>query len=143
MGYTTSFEGKLQLNKQLSLDDYQWLKNFAEERHEEPGYPGIWCQWAPSKDGWHIGWDGGEKFYDYVEWMEYLIKEFFFPKGYRLNGEIEWEGEEQGDVGKIMVVDNKVTVVEGRIAWEATHVKCPHCGEGINLAELESEKKKE
>ncbi|CAM6003868.1 unnamed protein product [Sphagnum balticum] len=32
--------------------------------------PGLWCQWRPSDDGMHIQWDGGEKFYNYVEWIK-------------------------------------------------------------------------
>jgi hypothetical protein len=70
--------------------------------------PGLWCQWEVSEDGTTLEWDGGEKFYAYIEWLEYLIKNFFEPKGHTLNGQIEWYGEERGDVGTIYVRDNKV-----------------------------------
>lgn len=73
--------------------------------------PSLWCQWRPSDDGWFIQWDGGEKFYNYVEWLEYLIKKVLAPNGYVLNGSISWSGEEQGDTGTIEVVDNKVGVI--------------------------------
>ena len=118
MGYQTDFDGQLTLNKQLSLDDYQWLKNFNDERHEETKYPGLYCQWIPTEDGKHIEWDGNEKFYDYVEWMKWLIENFFTPKGYVLNGKIDWEGEEQGDVGKIIVKDNVVTTKNAKLVYE-------------------------
>lgn len=123
MGYTTDFTGKFKLNKQLSLDDYKWLKDFAEERHEgkdaeDRKMPGIWCQWIPSEDGWFVEWDKNEKFYDYIPWLEWLIRNFFKSEGYILNGEIEWEGEDQGDVGKIIVKDNLVKIKEGRIVYE-------------------------
>lgn len=96
MGYTTYFEGKLDLNKQLTLEDYRWLVNFNEERHEEDqGFPSNYCQWKPTEDGKSIVWDEREKFYEYVEWLEYLIKEFFKPRGYILNGTIGWEGNRE------------------------------------------------
>lgn len=72
--------------------------------------PGLWLQWVPTEDGWYLEWDGGEKFYEYVEWLEYLITMVFEPKGYILNGEIEWRGEDFDDSGKIIVTDNIVTI---------------------------------
>lgn len=35
--------------------------------------PGLWCGWTPNEDGSSIVWDGGEKCYDYISWIEYLI----------------------------------------------------------------------
>jgi len=70
--------------------------------------PGLWLQWKPSEDGTEIEWDGGEKFYHYTEWLFYLIHKILIPNGYTLNGEVMWQGEETGDVGKIFVEDNKV-----------------------------------
>src|SRR5437588_5601505 len=35
--------------------------------------PNLWCQWVPNDDGTAIVWDGSEKFYDYVPWLEYLV----------------------------------------------------------------------
>jgi predicted phosphohydrolase len=59
-----------------------------------------------------IEWDGGEKFYNYTEWLVYLINKVLAPNGYVLNGVVEWSGEETGDVGEITVEDNKVFVQE-------------------------------
>lgn len=72
--------------------------------------PSLWCQWVPNEDGTAIEWDGGEKFYAYSEWLFYLINKVLAPNGYTLNGTVIWQGEETGDVGKIHVVDNVVTV---------------------------------
>ena len=70
--------------------------------------PSLWCQWVPTEDGNYIEWDGGEKFYDYVKWIEYLVTHFLKPWGYTLNGEVKWRGEEFGDDGAIIIKDNKV-----------------------------------
>lgn len=73
------------------------------------GQPGLWCGWVPAEDGTAIIWDGGEKFYEYIDWIEYLIEHFLKPWGYHLNGEIIWKGEDLSDVGTIIIVDNVVT----------------------------------
>ena len=77
--------------------------------------PGLWCQWVPSEDGSAIVWDEGEKFYNYVEWLRYLIEHFLAPWGYKLNGSVEWRGEEDDDRGRIVVKDNIVTVLVAQI----------------------------
>jgi uncharacterized protein (TIGR02996 family) len=78
--------------------------------HNSPpnGQPGLWCQWRPSEDGTAIIWDGGEKFYDYVEWLEYLILHFFNPWAYILNGKVRWQGEVSEDRGIITLINNRV-----------------------------------
>jgi hypothetical protein len=56
-------------------------------------------------------WDGCEKFFMYVEWLEYLIEHFLRPWGYVLSGEVAWFGEDFDDCGDIMVRDNTIRVV--------------------------------
>jgi hypothetical protein len=55
-------------------------------------------------------WNGAEKFYYYVKWLEYLIEHFLAPWGYVLNGTVTWQGEEGEDQGTITLADNDVTV---------------------------------
>lgn len=78
--------------------------------------PGLWCQWIINGKN-ELQWDGGEKFYSYIEWLQYLITNFFQPWGVLLNGEIEWEGEESSDRGKIVVTDNTIEVYEGTTTY--------------------------
>ena len=78
---------------------------------KESVHPGLWCQWVI--EGNELVWDGGEKFYEYEEWLQYLIDNFFEPLGYVLNGEIEWQGEEYDDFGIIEVNDNMITMNYG------------------------------
>jgi hypothetical protein len=70
--------------------------------------PGLWCQWKPNEDGTAIEWDGAEKFYYYSEWLVYIIHKFLAPNGYILEGIVTWQGEDTGDVGEIIVKDNRV-----------------------------------
>jgi hypothetical protein len=87
------------------------------EGENKNGQPGLWCQWEVSEDGEVLVWDGGEKFYNYVEWLKYLIKTFFKPWGVVLNGEIYWEGEDSSDMGCIVVKDNKVKTKVAEISY--------------------------
>ena len=140
MGYTTDFNGQFLLNKPLSHDLKDYLDAFNESRRvsrrlseafgiEGEFYvgddrdddiidynrppktqPGLWCQWRPNDDGTAIEWDGGEKFYNYVEWLEYIIKNFLAPKDYVLNGAVNWQGESLDDMGIINVKDNVISI---------------------------------
>jgi hypothetical protein len=74
--------------------------------------PSLWCQWLPSEDGEAIIWDGGEKFYCYVGWIEYIIKNFLNRWGYKINGEVRWRGENFQDLGMIAITNNTVEVLE-------------------------------
>ena len=83
------------------------------------GQPGLWCQWVPSEDGAAIAWDGSEKFYHYVDWLEYIIDSFLVPWGYVLNGEVSYCGEGSDDRGVICCKDNVVTAVQDKIVNES------------------------
>lgn len=80
--------------------------------------PGLWCNWVPTDDGMGIEWNGHEKFYDYVEWLQYLINRILAPRGYVLNGSVKWYGEDREDNGIINVKDNVVTTYRGVITYE-------------------------
>ena len=130
MGYTTEFEGRFILNKPLDEETYTYLINFADSRRMkrdvDPKYgiegefytadestgvidyntppstqPGLWCQWIPSEDHKGIEWDGNEKFYNYREWLDYIIKNFLEPKGYKLSGTVKYQSERSNDRGII------------------------------------------
>jgi hypothetical protein len=110
MGYTTEFKGEFNLDKPLDDETKNLLKQISDTRHEyeDNTYPGIWCQWVYDQKWNTIKWDGGEKFYEYVKWIKYLIKEVFAPKGYVINGDVEWQGDEDDDKGLICIKNNKV-----------------------------------
>ena len=69
--------------------------------------PGLWCQWIITDDCKQLIWDGNEKFYNFKDWLVYLIKNFILPSGYKLNGEVFWY-DDYGATGTIFVDNNKV-----------------------------------
>ena len=76
--------------------------------------PSLWCQWIPTYDRRAIRWDGGEKFYRYVDWLKYLVRHFIKPWGYVLSGHVRWRGKDSNDTGEIVVINNKVTATRSR-----------------------------
>lgn len=72
------------------------------------GQPSLHCCWEPNESGTTIRWDQSEKFYCYVEWLEYLVGHFLKPWGYQANGRVQWSGEKWEDTGEIEVAANNV-----------------------------------
>jgi len=72
--------------------------------------PSLWLQWVMCDDKQTIEWDGNEKFYEYTRWMRYIINSILEPRGYVVNGKIDWNGEEAGDYGVLVVKNNTVSV---------------------------------
>lgn len=120
MGYQTDLFGQFDTSRTLTIAEKKILDDFAEEDHnrgEVRDKPSNYCQWVPNEEGTAILWDQNEKFYNYVEWIEYLIKHFFEPWGVKLNGSVEWYGEESDDRGLIKVKDNVVKSFEAVVTY--------------------------
>jgi hypothetical protein len=107
--------GQLGYNESTLSFEQRWSENQRREKEGEC-QPSLWCQWVINDEN-ELEWDGGVKFYSYVEWLKYLIKNFFQPWGVLLNGEIEWTGEDSSDMGKIVVVNNEVTTKHGTVVY--------------------------
>ena len=85
-------------------------KSIVDYNNPPRTQPGLWCKWVPNYEANGIEWNGAEKFYYYVEWLEYIIDNFLKPWGHILNGRVRWRGEEMSDIGVITVKNNKVSV---------------------------------
>lgn len=72
------------------------------------GQPGLWCGWTCSED--RLYWGGCETFYNYVEWLHYIIDHFLAPWGVAIDGAVQWEGEDATDLGVISVRHNHINV---------------------------------
>ncbi len=161
MGYTTDFDGQIDIEPPLSEKEVKYINKFAETRRMDrengpyyvggegdfgqahdadirdynkspEGQPGLWCGWVATEEGDVVEWDGGEKFYYSVEWMQYIIDHFIgenplaklndpenfgFLQGHKCNGEIYAQGEESDDCWMLEVVDGKVNTKQGSITY--------------------------
>lgn len=79
------------------------------------GQPGLWCQWVITGDGRNLEWDYGEKFYEYESWLEYIQEHLLTPWGSKLNGQIEWSGEDWNDIGILYASDGRIEGVSSTI----------------------------
>ena len=86
-------------------------RNIIDYNRPPSTQPSLWCQWEIQEDRQTIKWDENENFYNYVDWIKYFIDKILKPKGYKLNGEVTWQGEESNDMAMISIKDNKVTIV--------------------------------
>ncbi len=151
MGYTTEFSGSITVEPPLNAEEIAYLNNFAGTRrmHRRSGpyycgtgmcgqdleddiinynnsgdQPGLWCQWVPTEDGTAIQWDQNEKFYNSVEWMQYIIDHFLAPgakaqealpflqANHVCSGVIKAQGEDMDDRWKLVVENNAVQVLD-------------------------------
>ncbi len=103
----------------------------VEYNSPPPDVPDLWCQWVPTEDRRGIVWDENEKFYHYVEWLEFIIAHFLLPWGLTLSGSVKWQGEDPQDSGTITVVSNVVAAVEDNPKQPKA---CPHCGHVLGAA---------
>ena len=109
MGYSTDFDGGIAIEPALSEEQVAWFNKFCDERHEEAGNPGIWCDLQVNEEGDELSWNGSEKTYNLDGWVAYHIKNYFRPKGHVLNGTLRAQGEDPDDMWRLIVRDNRVS----------------------------------
>ena len=129
MGYNIEFDGEFELDRELTMKDYRWLTRLNEERHDDidgdlkynglswDEQPSTYCSWCPTEDGDVITHDGSEKSSGNIFWIRHIVS-YLKEKGYVVNGEVEWEGDEAGDVGKIVVENNDVIIKKAKLTFE-------------------------
>lgn len=115
------FNGELGRNGEYFVNDDGYFGQTHDgsivDYNKSGKQPSLWCQWIIN-DSDELVWDEGEKFYNYIKWLEYLIEHFFAPGGYVLNGTVFYEGEDSNDFGKIIVTDNVVKVAYGHRVYD-------------------------
>jgi hypothetical protein len=109
MWYTTEFIGKLKLNKELDTHTINKINNLNSYNSKDNNMPKSVCKWIVHDDKKHIIWNWEEKFYYYIEWLDYIIQNILKNNNYVLSGELiaEWEDIEN-DISKINVNDNQI-----------------------------------
>ena len=74
--------------------------------------PSLWCQWVYDPKSNVIKWDQNEKFYNYVDWIKYIIDKILKPNNFSLTGVVKWVGQDIFDKGEIRIKNNTVKLIE-------------------------------
>ena len=106
------------MNKAVDTETKKLVKSFFEGEHvtDDVTRDWGWCPWHFVTDTTIEAAEG--KAYEYEEWLKYIIDKVLAPKGYVLNGEVEWYGEEPDDRGKIVVTNNLVEIFDAEIIYK-------------------------
>ena len=56
--------------------------------------PSLWNNWILDPETSTLSWEPHDKFYNYREWLTYIIDDILAPDGYKVNGYIKWVGDE-------------------------------------------------
>lgn len=129
MGYTTEFQGQFTFDKPADAETTLFMHDVFDLRPVPAGAPDTYCQWVITKDRLHIQWDGVEKFYAYVEWLQWLVDHKFTPASLTLSGTVKYSGEDIEDCGTISIQDGRV--VKTPAVFERVRVHCPNCDEQV------------
>lgn len=139
MGYTTEFEGALELRPALADGLVAAWNAMVKERNNTyldgsprsfdaklygrlevrrpnagqtkwPCAPSCWDQWTLRQDKAKqctlIEWDGGEKFYGFIRWLQHTLDTLHAvvrPLQLSVTGLIRWQGQEKEDQGVLRV----------------------------------------
>jgi len=111
-------EGEFYFNED-DLDNFGQTTDESVVDYNSPPstQPSLWLDWQLQPDDYddkvaYISWTGGEKFYNYVEWMFYIKKIIEKYGGKLVDGNIVWHGEDPDDVGVIIAHNGNLIVKE-------------------------------
>jgi hypothetical protein len=113
MGYTTTFDGELKFNRDLTEPEIKKINEIFEfdpragNHSQNSPYEFDYIDLELNESKTAIRWNGMEKSYGMIEQIEYLIKEVTkFSPDLVLNGTMSAEGEDEEDRWELIVEDN-------------------------------------
>lgn len=112
MGYTTKFSGEFKFVGDPPLSVIRKIQELEYADENPEGAPKAYSQWVPNKDLTGIVWNGQEKFYFYVEWLQWIIDTILKPEKVMITGRVEFSGEDAEDIGVIIVEEDQHVRVE-------------------------------
>lgn len=121
IGLATTRRMKRAMGPEFGFDGEFFVENDDETGVDDVNQPprtqpGLRCQWLVQEDRQTIMWDEGEKFYAYFPWIKYIIESVLKPRGYVLDGQVSWQGEDPKDHGVISVIANAAVSKRSRAA---------------------------
>jgi len=150
MGYAVYYSGEVEVTPSLTEDDARTIRAFvnleptdetrplfaAIAESSEPDLPGYGSLLTVSEERDAILPEEGESRHGVRMWLKLLIEHFLGPRGYVLNGEVEWDGEDLEDRGRLFIKDNELEDVEDVIfnagpSWAPNHFVDDHLKQAL------------
>jgi hypothetical protein len=151
MGYSVYYNGEVTVTPALTESDAALLRAATnlEDTEEtralfaaiaaspEPDLPHHASLLEVSEDREYILPEQDESRHGFRLWLKLVVEHYLAPRGYVLNGEVTWEGEDRDDCGTIFVKDNQVEAVEDLIfnagpSWAPNHFADEHLKQAIH-----------
>jgi hypothetical protein len=140
MGYDVYYNGEVDVAPPLTENDAVIMRAFVNREQieetrtilaaiaasAEPDLPGHEGLLEVSEDRSCILPEEGESRHGVRMWLRLLLEHFLVPRGYVLNGEVWWEGQDPDDRGCIFIKDNQIEAVDDVIfnagpSWAPNH----------------------
>ena len=140
MGYDVYYNGEVNIAPPLTENDAVILCAFVNQEQTdetraifvaiaasaEPDLPGHEGLLEVSEDRSCIFPEEGESRHGVRMWLRLLLEHFLVSRGYVLNGEIGWEGQDPDDRGCIFIKDNRLETIDDLIvnagpSWAPNH----------------------
>jgi hypothetical protein len=150
MGYDVYYKGEVTVTPALTEGDAAVLRaatNLEDTEKTralfaaiaaspEPDFPHHGGLLEISEDRECILPEEDESRHGFRMWLRLLIEHYLAPRGYVLEGEVTWEGEDRDDSGTIFVKNNQVEAVDDLIfnagpSWAPTHFADDHLKQAI------------
>lgn len=134
MGYETCMNGSLKVTPPMTADDFgafQKLAAYYTPKDADSAVQSLRDQMSGTNAEIDLllGGDdtdasvphelniaGRDYNWHFQEGLDFVIENFFAPRGYVVNGELDWDGDDPGDSGTVYVKDNKVEWVKDDIS---------------------------
>ena len=113
MGYSTQFSGRFDFVGDVPLNVIESMNDIlgVDTRDRTGTFPGCFCGWILTKDNKGLKWDGEEKFYQWEEWLNWIIRTILLPNRVNLKGHVTYQGDDVEDAGFIDVLEGCRVVV--------------------------------
>lgn len=145
MGYSTSYDGILKFNSELTTKELGFLSQFLDEDLRDhssdwakyPGFKeakeaGYYINLEIAKDFSGLQWNGAEKTSGMIEVVNFIINAMKTIKpDFTLVGKFMCQGEDHNDIWILHVDNNGIAVridIENIIPILNGKVECPECG---------------
>jgi hypothetical protein len=130
VSYPVYYDGEFDVTPSLTEQDITLLlavTNLEQNDHTRSIFEAIKASSEPdlpwhgglvtvAEGGANISPEEGESRPGFCMWLELLIKHFFAPRGYVLNGDATWTASDDDyDRGSIFIKDNQIEIVEDLI----------------------------